>query len=157
MFERVKSILKEYAVVDEIKEDSMLEADLGLSSFEIVSIVMEFEEEFHIEIPDRDIGKFLCVRDILRYLQEHGSCAARGPERRSPGHTHIPPAARCRCKPHRYFHGVVAPAACPPISGDSFIVSNAPSPDMEVLRFWQKGQCRLHPKLPCGQDLTSAN
>ena len=71
MFERVKHILKKYAVVDEINEDSMLEADLGLSSFEIVSIVMEFEEEFHIEIPDRDIGKFLCVRDILRYLQEH--------------------------------------------------------------------------------------
>ena len=47
----------------------MLEADLGLSSFDVVSIVEDFEEVFGIEIPDRDIPKFVCVRDIMDYLK----------------------------------------------------------------------------------------
>lgn len=71
MLEKVKEILLNYTEVAEITEESTLKADLGLSSFEMVSIVMEFEEKFHIEIPDRDIDKFLSVRDILDYLKTH--------------------------------------------------------------------------------------
>ncbi len=71
MFERVKIILKKYVDEVSIETNSTLEADLGLSSFDVVEIVTEFEEEFGIEISDRDIGKFVCVKDIVDYLEVH--------------------------------------------------------------------------------------
>ena len=71
MFDKVKKILVNYASVAEIAEDSMLEADLGLSSFDVLSIVTEFEDIFEIEISDRDIGRFVSVKDILGYLETH--------------------------------------------------------------------------------------
>lgn len=71
MFDKVKDILLNYANVTEITEDSMLEADLGLSSFDVLSIVTEFEDMFEIEISNRDIGKFTSVKDILEYLETH--------------------------------------------------------------------------------------
>lgn len=71
MFDKAKNILLNYTNITEITEDSMLEADLGLSSFDVLSIVTDFEDMFEIEIPDRDIGKFISVKDILKYLDEH--------------------------------------------------------------------------------------
>ncbi len=70
MFERIKTILENYTE-GAIDENSTLEADLGLSSFDVVEIVTEFEEKFGIEISDRDIGKFVCVKDIVDYLEAH--------------------------------------------------------------------------------------
>lgn len=71
MFEQVKKILLDYTNATEITENSILEADLGLSSFDVVSIVTDFEDMFQIEIPDRDISRFLSVKDILDYLETH--------------------------------------------------------------------------------------
>lgn len=71
MFEKVKEILSRYAETQDIEKESMLESDLGLSSFDVVEIVAEFEEEFGIEISDRDISMFVCVNDILEYLEAH--------------------------------------------------------------------------------------
>lgn len=71
MFEQVIAVLAEYTDADIITESSMLEANLGLSSFDVVSIVGDFESSFGIEIPDRDIPKFDCVKDIIDYLERH--------------------------------------------------------------------------------------
>ncbi|MCI8639273.1 MAG: acyl carrier protein [Coprococcus sp.] len=71
LLEQVKRILLRYTEnpkITEITEETQLIADLGLSSFDLVSIVMEFEDEFKIEISDRDIRKFICVNDIVGYL-----------------------------------------------------------------------------------------
>lgn len=70
MFERVIAILTQYTDIQKINEFSLLNADLGLSSFDVVEIVTEFEDAFGIEIPDRDIPKFICVGDIVKYLKE---------------------------------------------------------------------------------------
>lgn len=72
MLEKVRDILSKYTKADRdyITESAVLTADLGLSSFDIVSIVTEFEDEFDIEIPDRDIRKMVTVSDILAYLKE---------------------------------------------------------------------------------------
>ncbi len=71
MLETIQSILSKYTTVskDEITEKSVLTADLGLSSFDVVSIVSDFEDEFDIEIPDRDIRKLVTVKDIIGYIQ----------------------------------------------------------------------------------------
>ena len=71
MFDRVKNIISKYTEAEEITPNSGLAADLGLSSFDVVSIVGEFEDEFDIEVEDRDITGFVTIGDILRYLEEH--------------------------------------------------------------------------------------
>ena len=45
--------------------------DLDLNSLDVVNIVVTFEDEFDIEIPDRVIGSLTKVADIVKYLEEH--------------------------------------------------------------------------------------
>lgn len=69
MFERIVKILSKYTEERQIQPRSTLAVDLGLSSFDVVEIVADFEEEFEIEISDRDIGKFICIEDIFEHLE----------------------------------------------------------------------------------------
>lgn len=70
MFETVKSIIGNYTEAD-ITPESSLMGDLELTSFDIVAIVAEFEEEFDIEVEDREIMGFVTIQDVLDYLEEH--------------------------------------------------------------------------------------
>ena len=54
MFESVKGILEKYTE-SEVREDSSLMGDLGLTSFDLAVIVSEFEEKFSISVEDRDV------------------------------------------------------------------------------------------------------
>jgi acyl carrier protein len=69
--EKVKSIIVEQLGVDE--EEVTLEAsfteDLGADSLDIVELVMAFEEEFGIEIPDEEAEKISNVREAVEYIQ----------------------------------------------------------------------------------------
>lgn len=71
--ERVKSIIVEQLGVDE--EEVALEAsftdDLGADSLDIVELVMAFEEEFGMEIPDEDAEKISNVREAITYIENH--------------------------------------------------------------------------------------
>ena len=44
--------------------------DLGADSLDIVELVMSFEEEFDLEIPDEDAEKIQTIGDAITYLQE---------------------------------------------------------------------------------------
>ena len=68
MFEEVKQILSHYTEA-EITPNCALAADLGLSSFDVVAIVSEFEDRFDIEVEDRDIASFVTLGDIMAYLE----------------------------------------------------------------------------------------
>ena len=46
---------------------------LGADSLDIVELVMAFEEEFDIEIPDEDAEKIVKVQDAVAYITEHSS------------------------------------------------------------------------------------
>lgn len=52
----------------EITRDTVLLADLGLNSFDLVNLVCVVEDEFEVEIPDRVIGTFKTVGDVIDYL-----------------------------------------------------------------------------------------
>ena len=69
MFERVKEILEKYTEF-EVRENSSLTGDLVLSSFDLVTIVAEFEDKFSITVDDRDMMNFITVKDIIDYLNE---------------------------------------------------------------------------------------
>lgn len=71
MFEKITEILEGFTEVEKEKmnKDSKLVADLGLNSLDVVNIVVEFEDEFDIEIPDEDIREFQTIQNILDYLE----------------------------------------------------------------------------------------
>ena len=67
---RVKKILKEQLGVeeDEIQMSSTFVDDLGADSLDIVELIMAFEEEFNIEIPDEKAEKIRTVGDVVKYI-----------------------------------------------------------------------------------------
>ena len=74
MLETIRKILAQYTEVEEdlIREDSNLQSDLDLNSFDVMNIVVEFEDTFTIEIPDEDVSRLLTVKDIEEYLKAKG-------------------------------------------------------------------------------------
>lgn len=70
--EKVKEIVVEKLGVnaDEVSPDASFVDDLGADSLDTVELVMAFEEEFGIEIPDEDAEKILLVSDALEYINE---------------------------------------------------------------------------------------
>ena len=59
--------------VDEnkITKDAKFIDDLGADSLDTVELIMQFEEEFEIEIPDEDAEKILSVQKALDYINNH--------------------------------------------------------------------------------------
>lgn len=70
--ERVKGIIIDQLDVSEdqvIPGASFIE-DLGADSLDTVELVMAFEEEFDIEIPDEDAEKIVKVKDAVEYIEK---------------------------------------------------------------------------------------
>ena len=53
----------------EITRESILLADLGMNSFDLVNLVCEVEDEYGVVIPDRIIGTFKTVGDVIDYIE----------------------------------------------------------------------------------------
>lgn len=72
MYEELKDLLVSELLIDEadIKPESELVADLGISSVDLADLVCQCEDKFGIEIDDTDMSKFVTVRDIVNYLEE---------------------------------------------------------------------------------------
>ncbi len=70
--ERVKKIVSEQLGIEdeEITAESSFVEDLGADSLDTVELVMAFEEEFKIEIPDEDAEKILSVKNAIDYIKE---------------------------------------------------------------------------------------
>ena len=70
--DRVKKIVVEHLNVDESKvsDEASFIDDLGADSLDTVELVMAFEEEFDIEIPDDAAERILTVKDAVSFLEE---------------------------------------------------------------------------------------
>ena len=68
--ERVKNIIVEQLGVDaaQVAPDTSFVEDLGADSLDTVELVMAFEEEFDIEIPDEEAEKMSTVGDAVTHL-----------------------------------------------------------------------------------------
>ena len=73
--QRVKKIVVDHLGVEEndVKLDSSFIDDLGADSLDIVELVMAFEEEFGVEIPDDAAEKISTVGDAVTYIDEHSA------------------------------------------------------------------------------------
>jgi len=73
ILERVKQIVVDQLGVDEeeVTEKASFVDDLGADSLDIVELIMPFEEEFEMEIPDEKAEKIVTVGDAVRYIKEN--------------------------------------------------------------------------------------
>ena len=71
--EKVKQIIVEQLGVDEgeVTSSASFVDDLGADSLDTVELVMAFEEEFGIEIPDEDAEKITRVKEAVEYIEAH--------------------------------------------------------------------------------------
>jgi len=71
--ERVKEIIVEQLNVspDQVTDEASFIDDLGADSLDTVELVMAFEEEFGIEIPDEDAEKITTVGEAIKYIKEN--------------------------------------------------------------------------------------
>lgn len=70
--QKVKEIIVDQLGVDEneVTEDAHFIEDLGADSLDTVELVMAFEEEFDLEIPDEDAEKITTVGLAMEYLRK---------------------------------------------------------------------------------------
>ena len=71
MLEKLQEIVRRYTDDEDIilSEDMNLRTDLGINSYEFVQVICEIEDEFGVEIPDRAIGGFKTVGDVIQYIR----------------------------------------------------------------------------------------
>ena len=72
-FDKVRDIVVDQLGVeaDEVNIDSTFIDDLGADSLDIVELIMAFEEEFCIEIPDEAAEKIKTVQDVVSYIDQN--------------------------------------------------------------------------------------
>ena len=70
--ERVKKIVVEHLGVEaaQVKEEAKFIDDLGADSLDTVELVMAFEEEFNVEIPEDAAEKIATVKDAIDYIEK---------------------------------------------------------------------------------------
>ena len=70
-YDKIKEIIIDKLGVDnaKISMEAKFIDDLGADSLDTVELIMQFEEEFGIEIPDEDAEKILSVKQALDYIE----------------------------------------------------------------------------------------
>lgn len=70
---RVKAIIVEKLGVDEadVTESASFTSDLGADSLDTVELIMEFEKEFGLSIPDDQAEKIGTVGEAIKYIEEN--------------------------------------------------------------------------------------
>lgn len=70
--EKVKKVIVDQLSVnpEEITDDASFIEDLGADSLDIVELVMEFEEQFGIDIPDEEAEKITTVGQAIKYIED---------------------------------------------------------------------------------------
>ena len=73
--EKVVSIIVDKLGVnpEDVVETASFTNDLGADSLDTVELIMAFEEEFGLEIPDQDAEKISTVGDVLNYIESHNN------------------------------------------------------------------------------------
>lgn len=74
VFDRVARILKELSGLDEIKPEDSLQQDLALDSMLMVTLLIELEDEFDIELDEADMNPFELntVQDTVDLVDKYG-------------------------------------------------------------------------------------
>ena len=71
MLDKIREIVVEQLGVDaeQVVPEAIFVEDLGADSLDTVELIMAFEEEFDVEIPDTDAEKIKTVQDVIDYIE----------------------------------------------------------------------------------------
>ncbi|AVQ30238.1 MULTISPECIES: acyl carrier protein [Fusobacterium] len=71
MLDKIREIVVEQLGVDaeQVTPEANFVEDLGADSLDTVELIMAFEEEFDVEIPDTDAEKIKTVQDVMDYIE----------------------------------------------------------------------------------------
>ena len=70
MLEKLQEIVRRYTDDENIviAADTVIQTGLGLNSYELVQVVCDVEDMFDVEIPDRAIGSFKTVQNVIDFI-----------------------------------------------------------------------------------------
>lgn len=73
MLDKIREIVVEQLAVEpeQVQLESSFQEDLGADSLDTVELIMAFEEEFGIEIPDTEAEKIKTIKDVIDYIEAH--------------------------------------------------------------------------------------
>lgn len=73
MLERMREIICEFVDMDpkEITLETNIGKDLGLNSLELVNLAVDIEEEFDVEIPDKEVMGLETVADAIKIIEKY--------------------------------------------------------------------------------------
>ena len=72
IMDRIKKIVVEQLGIEEdaVNEKASFQNDLGADSLDTVELIMAFEEEFGINIPEEDAEKIVTIGDAIKYIEK---------------------------------------------------------------------------------------
>ena len=72
--DKLKNIITKYMDIPvKIDENMSICSDLGIDSFSLISMIVEIEESFNVEIPEYELNKFQTLNDLLGYISKNAN------------------------------------------------------------------------------------
>lgn len=73
MLEKVRELICHYVDIDPetLTEDTNIRSDLGLNSLELINIAVAIEDEFDLEIPDREVANIETLGDAIKVIEKY--------------------------------------------------------------------------------------
>ena len=73
MLEKLREVICRYVEIDPntLTEDTNIRSELGLNSLELINIAVAIEDEFDVEIPDREVGNIETLGDAIKIIEKY--------------------------------------------------------------------------------------
>ena len=70
--DKLKNIITKYIDIPvQINENMSINSDLGIDSFSLISMIVEIEESFNVNIPEYELGKFQTLNDLYSFISSN--------------------------------------------------------------------------------------
>ena len=73
MLDTIREVICRFVEIDPAKltEETNIRSELGLNSLELINIAVAIEDEFDVEIPDREVGNIETLGDAMKIIQKY--------------------------------------------------------------------------------------
>lgn len=73
MLETLREVICRFVEIDpeKLTEETNIRSELGLNSLELINIAVAIEDEFDVEIPDREVGNIETLGDAMKVIQKY--------------------------------------------------------------------------------------
>ena len=73
MLETIREVICRFVDIDPntLTEDTNIRSELGLNSLELINIAVAIEDEFDVEIPDREVGNIETLGDAIAIIEKY--------------------------------------------------------------------------------------